>query len=102
MIWRYLDFTKLVSLFHTRSLFFSRADLHDDLFEGAFPDKDQAKGKWISELTATLPREALSSEADKPSRERSFLTSSNGFDGPSLSTAGTLASTSPPPCGNCT
>ena len=36
-VWRYLDFTKLISLIDTRRLFFSRADLFDDPFEGSYP-----------------------------------------------------------------
>lgn len=35
-IWRYLDFTKFVSLLDTKSLFFIRADKLSDPFEGSF------------------------------------------------------------------
>jgi hypothetical protein len=34
-IWRYVDFTKLMSMLVTRSLFFCRSDLLDDRFEGS-------------------------------------------------------------------
>jgi hypothetical protein len=34
-IWRYIDFTKLVSILNSRSLFFARADQFDDPFEGS-------------------------------------------------------------------
>jgi len=34
-IWRYMDFTKYVSLLSSKSLFFSRSDLFDDPYEGA-------------------------------------------------------------------
>ena len=34
-IWRYLDFTKLVSLLETRALHFSRADLLGDPYGGS-------------------------------------------------------------------
>lgn len=34
-VWRYMDFTKFVSLLDTESLFFSRSDLFDDPYEGA-------------------------------------------------------------------
>ena len=34
-IWRYIDFTKLVDLFQTHSLFFSRLKFLDDQFEGS-------------------------------------------------------------------
>jgi hypothetical protein len=35
-IWRYVDFAKLVALLDTRTLFFSRADLLGDAFEGSY------------------------------------------------------------------
>ncbi len=34
-IWRYMDFTKFVSILETKSLFFSRSDLLGDPYEGA-------------------------------------------------------------------
>lgn len=34
-IWRYMDFTKFIALLDTQSLFFCRADLFDDPYEGA-------------------------------------------------------------------
>jgi len=36
-VWRYMDFTKLVSLIDSRCLFFSRADQLGDPFEGSYP-----------------------------------------------------------------
>ena len=36
IIWRYLDFTKFVSMLDKRALFFIRADKLDDTFEGSF------------------------------------------------------------------
>ena len=33
-VWRYLDFTKLVSLVDSRRLYFTRADKFEDPFEG--------------------------------------------------------------------
>ena len=35
-IWRYIDFTKLVSLIDSRRLFFTRLDKFDDPFEGSY------------------------------------------------------------------
>ncbi len=35
-IWRYMDFTKFVSILENRSLFFSRSDLLGDPFEGSY------------------------------------------------------------------
>jgi len=37
-IWRYMDFTKFVSMLETRALYFSRADLLGDPFEGSKTD----------------------------------------------------------------
>lgn len=37
LVWRYMDFTKFVSLLESSSLFFCRADLFDDPFEGSIP-----------------------------------------------------------------
>ena len=36
-LWRYMDFSKFVSLISSMSLFFCRADLFSDPFEGSFP-----------------------------------------------------------------
>jgi hypothetical protein len=36
-IWRYMDFTKFVSMLDLNSLYFSRSDLLGDSFEGSFP-----------------------------------------------------------------
>ena len=36
-IWRYLDFTKFVSLLDRQQLFFARVDTLDDPFEGSYP-----------------------------------------------------------------
>jgi len=40
-IWRYLDFTKFLSLLDTKSLFLSRSDMFNDSFEGAITAKTQ-------------------------------------------------------------
>lgn len=36
-IWRYMDFTKLISMIDTETLFFTRADGFEDIFEGSWP-----------------------------------------------------------------
>ncbi len=36
-IWRFMDFTKFVSMLHTKSLFFARSDMFKDQFEGSYP-----------------------------------------------------------------
>lgn len=43
-IWRYMDFTKFVALLESSSIFFSRADLFEDIFEGSLP-----KGNLINQ-----------------------------------------------------
>jgi hypothetical protein len=35
-IWRYMDFTKLISLVESESLYFSRSDMFEDPFEGSY------------------------------------------------------------------
>jgi hypothetical protein len=37
VIWRYVDFAKLVSLLESQSLHLARADVFDDPFEGSVP-----------------------------------------------------------------
>jgi hypothetical protein len=44
-IWRYLDFTKLVSLFETCTLRLTRGDKFEDRFEAAVPVGDRAAGR---------------------------------------------------------
>lgn len=40
IIWRYMDFTKFISILDTSSLFFCRSDLLGDPFEGSIPCKN--------------------------------------------------------------
>jgi hypothetical protein len=42
-LWRYLDFTKFVSLLDLKSLFFSRLDKLQDKYEGVEPKKQREK-----------------------------------------------------------
>jgi len=46
-IWRYMDFTKLVSLIDTRQLYFTRSDKFDDRFEGSLPRRNVEARKII-------------------------------------------------------
>jgi len=39
-VWRYMDFTKLISLLESSSLYFARADKFEDPFEGSYPKED--------------------------------------------------------------
>jgi hypothetical protein len=54
IIWRYIDFTKLVDLLLNKQLFFNRSDKFEDPFEGVFRLKDYENTKqlWtLEELT---------------------------------------------------
>src|SRR4051794_20018314 len=48
-IWRYMGFSKFVSLLDSRKLWFTRADLFDDKFEGTLPLKTAADWKYLAE-----------------------------------------------------
>ena len=47
-LWRYIDFTKFLSLLETESLFFTRADKFEDPFEGARGFEYQSKEAYES------------------------------------------------------
>ncbi|HEX6753704.1 MAG TPA: hypothetical protein VF093_09000 [Solirubrobacterales bacterium] len=50
-IWRYLDFTKLVSLIDTQRLYFARVDTFDDSFEGSVSAATRAaRREWFPDL----------------------------------------------------
>ncbi|WP_426063027.1 hypothetical protein [Flavobacterium sp. DSP2-3-1] len=38
-IWRYVDFTKFIDLLNSQSLYFTRVDIFEDIFEGSVPLK---------------------------------------------------------------
>lgn len=46
-LWRYMDFTKYVSLLSSRGLYFTRTDCFEDMFEGA-KGLQKRKGGWDS------------------------------------------------------
>ena len=52
VLWRYLDFTKFVSLLDTKALFFARIDTLDDPFEGTLfkANKDRHSPEFIQEI----------------------------------------------------
>lgn len=56
-IWRYLDFTKFVSLLDTNSLYFSRADKLGDPYEGSTPIFN--KLNWKTVYKGILSQEVL-------------------------------------------
>ncbi|WP_072681221.1 DUF2971 domain-containing protein [Arcobacter sp. LA11] len=39
-LWRYMDFTKFISMISSKNLFLARADTFEDIFEGSFPEKN--------------------------------------------------------------
>jgi hypothetical protein len=55
-IWRYMDFTKFVSMLDNNGLFFSRADCLGDPFEGSIP---RANEREQSEIAKDWDKEAL-------------------------------------------
>jgi hypothetical protein len=57
-LWRYMDFTKFISLIYSREIFFSRSDLLGDPYEGALPIPNQ---NYWSELIKLREQGAVSS-----------------------------------------
>lgn len=58
-VWRYMDFTKLVSLIDSRRLFFTRADKFEDPFEGSWPRTNVLARQQIPEEIPEAAREAF-------------------------------------------
>jgi hypothetical protein len=58
-VWRYMDFTKLVSLIDSRRLYFTRADRFDDPFEGSSPKVNVEARQLIASEIAPEGREAF-------------------------------------------
>lgn len=59
-IWRYMDFTKFVSLLDKKALYFTRSDKFDDKFEGAIPDPTiKARKALVLGLETQLAEETL-------------------------------------------
>jgi len=54
-VWRYIDFTKFVSLINSQSLFFSWADKFTDPFEGSYPKNNITNRR----LPAEIPQEKI-------------------------------------------
>jgi hypothetical protein len=60
MIWRYMDFTKFVSLLDKKALYFPRPDRLSDKFEGAIPKPTiEAREALVLGLESTLAENAL-------------------------------------------
>ena len=54
MLWRYVDFTKLVSMLEKNSLYFCRSDLPGDKYEGAYPPGTWDKINFVDESGKTI------------------------------------------------
>src|SRR5437016_483962 len=65
-IWRYIDFTKLADMLSRRSLYFSRADLVGDPYEGALP---KAGSIAADEFEPRLTTEEAQQRADAINRQ---------------------------------
>jgi hypothetical protein len=66
IIWRYMDFDKLVSLLLTKSLFFCKSNLFPDPFEGSIPIKEEANRKrMIFNTTGSFNKEKKEEVANK-------------------------------------
>jgi len=58
-VWRYMDFTKFVSLIDTKRLYFTRADRFEDPFEGSWPKKNIEARKYAPEILDEQQKEYL-------------------------------------------
>lgn len=62
-LWRYMDFTKFVSLISSSSLYFSRADKFQDPYEGTLPIYNESLKDIIYGLVPESERERLIKES---------------------------------------
>ena len=58
-IWKYLDFTKFISMLETDSLYFARADKLTDPHEGAFTRPGRPMRAGIKVPGKTEPKDAI-------------------------------------------
>ena len=68
-VWRYMDFTKFISLLENESLYFARADKFDDPFEGSYSKQNVQNRNIIYRNTPPEIIENLSKE----DIERTFM-----------------------------
>ena len=71
VLWRYMDFTKFVSLLETQSLFFARADNLGDPFEGAYSKINLAMRQAL--YKDKIPQSGLSHIAAFEKASRRFI-----------------------------
>ena len=67
VLWRYMDFTKFVSLLDTQSLYLARADLLGDPFEGSSPEPN------VKLRPHRYPQEFIEMIASTPKRTREMM-----------------------------
>jgi hypothetical protein len=74
-IWRYMDFTKFVSMLEHKGLFFSRADCLGDRFEGSIPRANERHQSEIAKDWSPEDLEKLESLKDwrRKERQRMFI-----------------------------
>ncbi len=76
IIWRYMDFTKFVSLLDRKALYFTRSDRFSDKFEGAIPKPTiEAREAFVLGIESTLAKETLKvmSQGSREVRKWIFL-----------------------------
>ncbi|MEX1014803.1 MAG: hypothetical protein WDZ80_06615 [Candidatus Paceibacterota bacterium] len=56
-VWRYMDFTKFVSLIDSRKLYFTRADKFEDPFEGSWPKDNVLAREFVPDSIPDEGRE---------------------------------------------
>lgn len=65
LVWRYMDFTKLVSLLDTACLFFTRADGFSDPFEGSWPKANIEARNFVPDSVPTEDHEIFKQSIGK-------------------------------------
>lgn len=78
-IWRYLDFTKFISLLDRRALFFARADKLGDPFEGSYSKGTILRRQVVFADLAQNAREQLSLQLGQLAREMRRFTLINSW-----------------------
>src|SRR5687767_6342526 len=70
-IWKYTDFTKFVEMLSSGSLFFCRADLLGDNFEGSLPTQnhDKKSAFWDESLKDNKHKDLIIQNLSKKMRE---------------------------------
>jgi len=73
-IWRYFDFIKYVSLLDRKALYFCRADLLADHFEGSFPIENiKNRDELYNKMEVELPTKNRMPLKDIPIRIRNYI-----------------------------